>query len=309
MQQFLSRFYQDRRYIPKEIILRTRIEDKGIYQDWLSEKKGKKVDITTPSRGSKLRLLNLADKNAEEIFNKKIVIYQNNKSLLESLKKSLSLKALPKTVECFDISNIQGTNAVASMVRFADALPDKNRYRHYKIKTVSGPDDYASMYEVLGRRFKRADQKSWELPDLLMIDGGKGQLNIVSQVVRELGYQGKLDLISIAKGRKEGELDKIYVDGINTPYILKDNKQGLYLLIRVMDEAHRFAIEYHKKKRGIQFVASGLDNVPGIGRRRKITLLNHFGSLEKIRSATEEEIAKLPGMNKKVAGVLKKHFN
>jgi len=309
MQQFLSRFYQDRRYIPKEIILRTRIEDKGIYQDWLSEKKGKKVDITTPSRGSKLRLLNLADKNAEEIFNKKIVIYQNNKSLLESLKKSLSLKALPKTVECFDISNIQGTNAVASMVRFADALPDKNRYRHYKIKTVSGPDDYASMYEVLGRRLKRADQKSWELPDLLMIDGGKGQLNIVSQVVRELGYQGKLDLISIAKGRKEGELDKIYVDGINPPYILKDNKQGLYLLMRVRDEAHRFAIEYHKKKRGIQFVASGLDNVPGIGRRRKITLLNHFGSLEKIRSATEEEIAKLPGMNKKVAGVLKKHFN
>jgi len=309
MQQFLSRFYQDRRYIPKEIILRTRIEDKGIYQDWLSEKKGKKVDITTPSRGSKLRLLNLADKNAEEIFNKKIVIYQNNKSLLESLKKSLSLKALPKTIECFDISNIQGTNAVASMVRFADALPDKNRYRHYNIKTVSGPDDYASMYEVLGRRFKRADQKSWELPDLLMIDGGKGQLNIVSQVVRELGYQGKLDLISIAKGRKEGELDKIYVDGINPPYILKDNKQGLYLLMRVRDEAHRFAIEYHKKKRGIQFVASGLDNVPGIGRRRKITLLNHFGSLEKIRSATEEEIAKLPGMNKKVAGVLKKHFN
>ena len=309
LQQFIGRFYQDGRYIPKEILLGTGITDKKLYEDWLSDKKGKKVVITKPVRGSKLKLLNFADKNAEESYNKKILTTKNNTDLLESLKKALSLKALPKTIECFDNSNIQGTNPVASMVRFSDALPDKDRYRRYKIKTVSGPDDYASMNEVLGRRFKRAEEEGWDLPDLILIDGGKGQLNIVSEVINKLGYLDKLDLISIAKGRKEGELDKIYVNGNKSPYILNDNKQALYLLMRVRDEAHRFAIEYHKKKRGNEFVASGLDNVPGIGRRRRITLLNHFGSLAKIRSASEEEISNLPGMNKKVAGILKEHFN
>ena len=309
MQQFIGRFYQDGRYIPKEIIIGTRLTGKKLYEDWLSEKKGKKVVITRPVRGAKLKLLNLADKNAEESINKKIITSKSNKSLLENLKKSLSLSSVPRTIECFDNSNIQGTNPVASMVRFKDALPDKDRYRRYKIKTVSGPDDYASMNEVLGRRFKRAEQEGWELPDLILIDGGKGQLSIVSKVIKTLGYQGKLDLVSIAKGRKEGELDKIYVDGIKEPYVLSDNMQGLYLLMRVRDEAHRFAIEYHKKKRGQEFVASGLDNVPGIGRRRRITLLNHFGSLGKIRTATAEEIAKLPGMNSKVAEKLKEHLN
>ena len=309
IQQFLGRFYQDARYIPKEIVIRPVIENKGIYEGWLTEKKGKKVVITRPRRGAKLKLLKLAESNAEESHNKKVITSQNNESLLESLKNSLSLKDLPRSIECFDISNIQGTNSVASLVRFEDARPDKNRYRRYTIKTVSGPNDYASMHEVLGRRFKRAEEEGWELPNMIMIDGGKGQLNIVSKVIQDLGYIGELDLISIAKGRKEGELDKIYVDGIKRPYILSKNKQGLYLLMRIRDEAHRFAVEFHKKKRGRQFVASGLDNVPGIGRRRRITLLNHFGSLEKIRSATMEEISKLPGMNKKVAGVLKEHFN
>jgi len=309
LQQFIGRFYQDGRYIPKEIITGTAISDKKLYEEWLSDKKGKKVLISKPVRGAKLRLLALADKNAEESFNKKILSSKSNQDLLESLKKSLSLKSLPKTIECFDNSNIQGTNPVASMVRFKDAMPDRQRYRRYKIKTVSGPDDYASMNEVLTRRFKRADEEGWEIPDLIVIDGGKGQLGVVSDVLSKLGYKDKLELISIAKGKKEGELDKIYVDGIKTPFILDDNKQGLYLLMRVRDEAHRFAIEYHKKKRGKELVASGLDNLPGIGRRRRITLLNHFGSLGKIRSASEDEIARLPGMNKKVAGILKEHFN
>jgi len=309
LQQFISRFYQDERYIPKEIILGTSITEKKLYEEWLSEKKGKKVVISRPVRGSKLKLLTLADKNAEESFNKKIVTNKSNTDLLESLKKSLSLISLPRTIECFDNSNIQGTNPVASMVRFTDALPDRDRYRRYKIKTVTGPDDYASMHEILGRRFKRAGEEGWELPDLIMIDGGKGQLGIVSKVIRKLGYLDKLDLISIAKGREEGELDKIYVDGTKTPFVLNDNKQGLYLLMRIRDEAHRFAIEYHRKKRGQKFVASGIDNVPGIGRRRRITLLNHFGSLQKIRSATVEEISKLPGMNKKVAVILKENLN
>ena len=309
LQQFIGRFYQDGRYIPKEIILGTVISDKSLYEEWLSEKKGKKVSISKPVRGSKLKLLNLAEKNAEESFNKKLIENQDNMSLLERLQESLSLKSVPATIECFDNSNIQGTNPVASMVRFKDAIPDKDRYRRYKIKTVSGPDDYASMNEVLGRRFKRAGEEGWELPDLIVIDGGKGQLGIVSKVIKELGYLDKIDLISIAKGRKEGEIDKIYVDGVKTPYLLNDNMQGLYLLMRVRDEAHRFAIEFHKKKRGKEFVASGLDNVPGIGRKRRIALLNHFGSLSKIRSATVEEISLLPGMNKKVAGKLKEYFN
>ena len=308
MQQFLSRFYQDGRYIPTEILIRMEIENRNTYEEWLSGKKGKKVSITVPGRGAKRKLLEFSEKNAEESFKRKNSERLDNLTLLDNLKKSLSLKNTPRTIECFDISNIQGKNAVASLVRFLDAKPDKSRYRRYKVKTVTGPDDYASMFEILSRRFKRIEQDGWEKPDLIMIDGGKGQLNTASKAINDLGYPGKIDLISIAKGRKEGETDKIYVYGEKKARLLNKNKEGLYLLMRVRDEAHRFAIEYHKKIRSKTFVASGLDNVPGVGRKRRTVLLNHFGSLNKIKSAKTDEIAALPGMNKKIAEEIKQFF-
>jgi len=309
LQQFISRFYQDGRYIPKEILVNRNIENKSTYEDWLSEKKGKKVSISIPKRGAKRKMLELSEKNARESFKRKNAVRLDNLAILKKLKKSLSLRNIPHTIECFDVSNIQGKSAVASLVRFLDAEPDKNRYRRYKIKTVSGPDDYASMFEIISRRFRRIGQEGWECPNLIMIDGGKGQLNMASRAIGELGYLDETELISIAKGRNEGEIDKIYVYGERKPRLLNDSKEALYLLMRIRDEAHRFAIEYHKKSRAKSFVASGLDNVPGIGRKRRTVLLNHFGSLNKIRSASMKEIASLPGINKKIARDIKEHLS
>ena len=309
LQQFLGRFYQDGRYIPTEILINTKIDNKETYEIWLSERKGKKVSITVPKRGAKRKLLELSDKNAVESFNRKSAKSRDIENLLKRLKKTLALKNVPRTIECYDISNIQGSNAVASLVRFKDAEPDSERYRRYRIKTVSGPNDYASMYEVLSRRVKRIEQEGWDRPDLIMIDGGKGQLNIAARAIEELGHLNKIDLISIAKGRKEGEMDKIYVYGKKEPHILKSIKQGLYLFMRIRDEAHRFAIDFHKRTRSKALVTSGLDNVPGIGRKRRTVLLNHFGSLSKIKAAPPEEIAGLPGMNLRVAKELKEFLS
>ncbi len=309
MQQFLSRFYQGGRYIPKEILINVRIDGTGAYRDWLCEKAGKKVSVTVPKHGAKHKLIELAEKNAEENIRRKTEARTNNLAILESLKNSLSLKRTPRTIECYDVSNMQVKNVVASLVRFLDGEPDKSRYRKYKIKTVTGQDDYASMSEVLSRRFKRIGQDGWELPDMIMIDGGKGQLGSAAKAIKELGYLDKVDLISIAKGKKQGEMDKIYVHGKKEPCLMNHNKDGLYLLMRIRDEAHRSAITYHKQSRAKTFTSSGLDNVTGIGKKRRTLLLNRFGDLNKIRSATLEDIASLPGMNAKIASDIKKIFH
>ena len=301
LREFVGRFYQNGRYIPSEIIIQQKIEDKELYENLLTEKRGKKVKILVPNRGSKAKLLNLAINNSKENYKIRQKEKLNEQNILKKLQKSLSLKEIPESIECFDISNIQGTNPVASLVRFKEGKPDKSMYKRYKVKTVKGPNDFASMYEILRRRFKRADQDGWELPKVVMIDGGKGQLNTVYSAIKELGFENKVELISIAKGRKQGELDKIYVYGKKNPYILKNNLTGLHLLMRIRDEAHRVAIEYHKKLRGKKLVKSSLDNILGVGEKRRAILLKHFGSISKIKSASIAEISKLDGMNKKIA--------
>ena len=308
LREFVGRFYQNGRYIPSEIIIQQKIEDKELYENLLTEKRGKKVKILVPNRGSKVKLLNLAINNSKENYKIRQKEKLNEQNILKKLQRSLSLKEIPESIECFDISNIQGTNPVASLVRFKEGKPDKSMYKRYKVKTVEGPNDFASMYEILRRRFKRADQDGWELPKVVMIDGGKGQLNTVYSAIKELGFENKVELISIAKGRKQGELDKIYVYGKKNPYILKNNLTGLHLLMRIRDEAHRVAIEYHKKLRGKKLVKSSLDNIPGVGEKRRAILLKHFGSISKIKSASIAEISKLDGMNKKIAIVIKENF-
>lgn len=308
LQEFLSRFYQDGKYVPREVLIQAEIDDKEMYEGWLSDKKGKKVEIIVPKKGSKLKLIQLAVRNARESYKKKKLQKNKELELLDGLKKSLLLSKVPKTIECFDISNIQGDTSVASLVRFKDGRPEKKRYRRYRVKTVYGPNDFASMYEILARRFKRADQDGWGLPDLIIIDGGKGQLNIAYQAIRELGYKDGLDLISIAKGRKKSELDKIYIYGKRAPYVLSENKKELFLLMRIRDEAHRFAIEYHKKLRSKKLFSSALDDIPGIGKKRRALLLNHFESTEKIKSADLKEIISLPGMSEKVAKAIKENL-
>lgn len=306
---FLSQFYGGNRFVPKEIVIPQSIEGSRDIAEWLSEKQGRKVTINTPTRGAKLKEVELANRNALETFQQKYADELREVDLLQRIKASLHLSKLPTTIECFDISNTQGATAVASMVTFKNGAPAQEGYKKFKIKNVLGPNDYASMYEVLSRRLSRADQQGWEIPDLILIDGGKGQLNIVQQVLEEIGYLDKVDLASIAKGRQEGENDKIYIYGRKNPIIFSKNSEALFLLMRIRDEAHRFAITYHKKLRGKKALVSKLDGVPGIGFKRKQQLIKQFGSVSKIREAAVDEIASVPGLNKKLAEDLKKHLS
>ncbi len=309
LEEFLSQFYGGNRFVPKEIIVPLKVVSSRDISIWLSEKQGRKVRISTPERGEKVKEVELANRNSLESFQRKYSEELKEFSLLERIKASLHLNRLPVLIECFDISNTQGATAVASMVKFENAAPAKEGYRKFKINNVEGPNDYASMYEVLSRRLSRAEQDGWELPDLILIDGGKGQLNIARQVINEIGYEGKVDLVSIAKGRQEGESDKIYIYGRKNPIMFSKNSEALFLLMRIRDEAHRFAITYHKKLRGKRALISELDGVPGIGAKRKKELIKHFGSISKIKKGSVDEIASVAGLNKKLAEELKKHLS
>ncbi|HZX12829.1 MAG TPA: excinuclease ABC subunit UvrC, partial [Thermodesulfobacteriota bacterium] len=308
VREFIGQLYGGERFIPQEIIIPLRFEGVEALREWLSEKRGKKIRIIVPKRGANLKLLKLARRNAEESFRRRSTEKQKEHSLLQRVKDSLSLSKLPFSIECFDISNIQGNIAVASMVKFEDGKPAKSRYRRYRIKTVFGANDYAMMYEVLQRRIKRAEQEDWELPDLILIDGGKGQLNIVHQVLSELGFLDKVKLASIAKGREAGEIDKIYIPGRKDSVPLTKNSQELLFLMRIRDEAHRFAITYHKKLRAKKAFESQLDFIKGIGKRRRETLLKHFGSVSVIREASIEEISSIHGMNRRIAQEIKRYL-
>jgi excinuclease ABC subunit C len=285
------------------------------------------VKIAIPERGYKVKLVNLAMRNAEEGFRRKSAERQNQLDLVKRIKDSLFLSDLPVSIECFDVSNMQGDLAVASMVRFENGKPAKKKYKKFKIKTVFGANDYAMMHEVLSRRFTRAEQEGWELPNLILIDGGKGQLNIVNEVINDLGFSGKVELASIAKGREihysirssrinqrghlgsmEGDIDKIYIPGRMNPLSLSKNSQELLFLMRVRDEAHRFAITYHKKLRTKKAFESELDFVPGIGAKRKTMLLKHFGSVSRIKEASIEEISSIPGMSRSAAEEVKQYL-
>lgn len=309
LEDFLMQFYGGNRFVPKEIVVPLKVHNAGDISGWLSEKQGRKVLVNTPTRGTKLKEVELANRNALESFQRKYSEELKEVDLLERIKSSLQLSRLPVSMECFDISNTQGATAVASMVKFENGKAAKDGYRKFKIKNVEGPNDYASMHEVLSRRLTRADQDGWEIPDLILIDGGKGQLNIAQKVMTELGYIDKIDLASIAKGREEGESDKIYIYGRKNPIIFSKNSEALFLLMRIRDEAHRFAITFHKSLRGKKALVSELDGVPGIGAKRRKELIKHFGSISKIREGSIEEIASVPGLNKKLAEELKKHLS
>ena len=301
LREFLGRFYFSDHYVPRRILLPIGIRDADAYSEWFTEKRGKRVYIETPRRGQKKELVRLAVKNARESFSRKAEEKAKETSLLESIRKSVGLQRVPYTIECFDISNIQGNQTVASLVRFRNAKPERGRYRKYRITAVEGQDDFRSMYEVVYRRSRRAGENNWELPDLMLIDGGKGQLNSAWRALRDCGVEGEVDLASIAKTEGRYGIDRIFVRGKDEPCVLSDNKKGIYFLMRVRDEAHRFAITYHRELRKDRTLASEMDSVPGIGRKRKFLLLDHFGSVEKIKTATAEELASVKGMTKKAA--------
>lgn len=285
---FIQQYYGFNRHIPKQILLNEPIDDTELLEEWLSDLRGNKVYIKVPMKGVKLRLVNMAQKNAEIIKHQKKAM---ENSLIE-LKKYLKLDKLPRIIEGYDISNISGKFAVGSKVSFKDAKPNKKKYKRFKIETP-GPNDFAMMKELLTRRLKMIDTD--EEPDLIVIDGGKGQLGMACEVLDELNLV-HIPIIGLAK-----EFEEIYIPNSKRPIIIPKNNKALHLLQQVRDESHRFAITYHRKLRSDNISESSLDDIPGIGKKRKINILKEFGTMDKVKNASVEELAKIKGMNEKVA--------
>ena len=299
---FIRQYYERHPFVPDEILISVELEDADLVSDWLRDIKQKKIPIIYPRRGEKVRLINLAVHNAENELKNVLASHSAEMDLLLRLQKKLKLDRLPVRIECFDNSNISGTEPVAAMVVFENARARKDHYRKYRIKTVEEHDDYAYMKEVLGRRFGKGDQ-SKPYPDLVMVDGGKGQLNIALAVIRELALDENFNLLGIAKkDERKGEIrDKIFIPGRANPIGFGREGELLLFLQRVRDEAHRFAIGFHRQRRAKKSLQSELDAIPGVGPKRKSTLLKHFKTINNIRAADLEEIQSLPGFNRKIA--------
>ncbi|MBO0795051.1 MAG: hypothetical protein J2P36_29445, partial [Ktedonobacteraceae bacterium] len=337
-------------HIPAEIIAEAEPDDRPVVQSWLKEKRkgsasgGSAVTITVPKRGEKLRLVEMVKQNAREVLEQQRIKWltdsQKTQLALEELQETLNLVAPPQRIECYDISNTQGTNSVGAMVVFEGGRPKNSEYRRFKIKSVEGANDVASHQEVLRRRFRKVssaiqeeeitaavekvadedDESSdeqattmahdWTLPDLVIIDGGKAHLNAALEVLNEF----KLEIPTIGLAKEEGShtklatAEEIYVPGSPEPTILPRNSQGLYLLQRIRDEAHRFGITYHRKLRTNRTFKSLLDEIPGIGPRRKKALMQHYGSLRAISTASIEELAALEGMTRDAAEKVKEYI-
>ena len=311
---FLRQYYAEEPSIPHEVLLPLPVEDEPLLEEWLSEKRGGRVEVHAPQRGEKKSLVEMARKNAEHSFQKRVGETETLALILQELKDKLRLKTLPQRIECFDISNLFGTLAVGSMVSFFDGRPDRSRYRHFKVQAPSFPDDYAMMYEVLKRRYSKWEGDR-EKPDLLVVDGGKGQLNVALAVLGEMGLQDRLSAIGLAKDKgpvpkkiAEQTADKIYLPNVKDP-ILLGHSASLRYLQRIRDEAHRFAVTYHKKLRGKHGLQTILDEIPGIGGVKKKALLREFGSLQKIQEASADRLGQIAALTRKDAEAVFEFFH
>jgi len=315
---FIKQFYDEAAYIPPEILVQTDLDDLAVLQEWLRRRRGTKVLVKTPRRGHKRAVMQLAIENANATLARLRAEWEadTNKhtEALAELQEALDLPKPPTRIECYDISNTQGTNATGSMVVFAKGVPSKRDYRRFRIRSVEGPNDYAAMGEVLRRRFGRARQAEaqpsaedaaqqaggkenrWALmPDLIIVDGGKGQLNVALEALREMG----VDDIPVAGLAKEHE--EIFLPGRPAAVVLPRDSQALYLVQRIRDEAHRFAVTYHRTLRRKESRRSILEDIPGVGPKRRQALLKQFKSIEGIRNASVDELAAVPGMTRRVA--------
>ena len=319
--------------MPPRILVQHPLDDTASIEKWLRDKREGPVKIHVPQRGEKLRLVNMVAENAqlglEQLEARRLADSEAMDSALTELQEALSLPRLPSRIECYDISNIQGTNPVGSMVVFEDGKPKTSHYRRFKIATVEGIDDYSMMREVLTRRFKRlaksvdagrasdsnggpetASEKknqngkeSWGIiPDLVLIDGGKGHLGAALQVFLELG----IDFVPLASLAKENE--ELFIPQMREPIILPRSSQGLFLVQRARDEAHRFAVTFHRERRSKKSVSSVLDLVPGIGPKRRRLLIRRFGSVKGIKEAPLDDVAAVPGMTLKLARSVKNYL-
>ncbi len=312
---FLQQFYDGDKIIPNKVILPTPLLGQQVLQQWLSDRRGNAVALISPSRGASSRLVDLALENAKSACASRMQTQPTGASVLAKLQDLLHLSRLPNRIEGYDISNIMGASAVGSMVVFEGGVAKKSDYRRFKIKTIEGANDFGMMAEMLTRRIAMATQnkssgptrppipmEAVASPDLILIDGGKGQISAVRKVLEETGL-GSIDLIGLAK-EKNGKPERVFLPDLSEPIILPIGNPATHLLMQVRDEAHRFAITYHRKLRSQKMLRSPLEEIAGIGKKRRLALLLHFGSLAKIREASLEEIEKVSGFNKKVASAL-----
>ncbi len=330
MGSFFTQFYESSPHIPAEIIVEVEPDDRTVLQAWLKEKRKGAVSIVAPKRGEKLRLVEMVKQNAREVLEQQRIKWlsdsQKTQLALEEIQAALNLAAPPYRIECYDISNTQGTNSVGAMVVFEAGRPKNSEYRRFKIKTVEGPNDFASHQEMLRRRFRRHSgndyagdvqqeaplasdetqveqplQHEWAMPDLVIIDGGKGQLSAAMEVLQELHID--VPTVGLAK-----ENEEIFTPGSPDPIVLPRSSQGLYMVQRIRDEAHRFGITYHRKLRSDRTFKSVLDEIPGIGPKRKQALMKHYGSVKAISTASIDDLAALNGMTRDAAEKVKEYI-
>ena len=295
---FLQQYYHQAAFVPREVLLPFPLEAAGLLEEWLSGRKGSRVQLPAPQRGTKRDIVRMAAGNAEKyLADEAARLKQVNAQTMgatEELGRYLGLAKIPYRMECFDISHIQGSETVASMVVFEGGLPKKSDYRRFRIRSAEGkPDDFKSMREVTERRYGKLAEE--ELPDLIVIDGGMGQLSSALEIIRGAGHMD-VPVVGLAK-----QFELIFVEGSSEPVELPRHSQALYLIQRIRDEAHRFAITYHRKLRGKRNLVSVLDHIVGIGPKRRKALWSHFGNLGRIREASLEELAAAPGMNRSAA--------
>ena len=305
MTEFIKQYYGGSTFIPKELLLPMDSVDRELFSEWFTSMKGQQVEVSVPQRGYKKDLIKMAEENAQNFLAERRRQWQytidKSGGAMKKLAEVLDLPRLPERMECYDISHMQGAETVASMVVFEGGKPAKREYRRFKLKTVQGkPDDFASMAEIMERRY--GNEKDWPMPDLIIIDGGKGQLNAALPVIRAMGVTD-VPVISLAK-----RIEEVFVEGESESIILEHHTPELQLLQQIRDEAHRFAITYHRRLRGKRNLESVLDHVEGIGPKRRKALYKHFGNLDAMRVAELEELESVEGMNKKAAFAVYEFF-
>ena len=320
LSSFLNIYYSSEHHIPREVLLPIELpaSETEAFEQLLTEQAERRVYLKHPKRGKKHALVQTAMRNAEHSFETEHSKEQQQEDLMEKLQQALRLRNFPERIECYDISNLQGNQIVGSKVYFENAEPEKSGYRHYKMRDVDAQDDFASMREMLMRRFRKVAEGEEDAPDLVIIDGGKGQLAQAQTVLEDLGLH-RIDLVALAKARtdkvgfEDPEVTKsperVFLPNRKNPLRVDPNSAEMYLLQRVRDEAHRFAINYHKKLRRKETLQSDLDDVPGIGPKTKRALLEHFRGLDKIKDADIPELAEVEGVGKSTAETIRRYFN
>jgi excinuclease ABC subunit C len=303
LSSLITQYYDGNIDIPAEIILPFPLEDGAVIAEWLTDKRGKKVSLITPQKGRSMDLLMMANSNAGSLFKTEQLGKENAEAAIKQLKEKLSLKNIPRTIECFDISNVSGKYAVGSQATFVNGRPWKEGYRRYRIKTLADMDDYGMMREVLERRYK----KNESLPDLVVVDGGKGQLGIAAALFKDLGIEN-VDIIALAKERRivqpsalNRTEDRVYLYRRKEPVYIARFPAAHFLLQQIRDEAHRFAISYHRRLKEKRDFHSILDDIPSIGESRKKDLLSRFGDIKKIMDASAEDLQSVEGIGKKLS--------